>query len=134
MSNHSVDPDGLFKFAGFHQVMVSTGNKTIYIAGQVAFDKDMNFVGKGDYEAQTVRALQNVAVAAKAAGATPEDVLSSVLYVKGLKPEVTQQVMKGMAVAIDGKPFPAHAYNIVGVDALSDLDVLIEISAVAMID
>lgn len=134
MSNYPVDPDGLFKFEGFHQVMVSTGSKTIHIAGQVAFDKDMNFIGKGDYAAQTAKALQNVAVAASAAGATPEDIVTSVFFIKGLNSEAVQQVFRGMAVALDGKPFPAHAYNIVGVEALSDPDVLIEISAVAVTD
>lgn len=132
MSNYAVDPEGLFKFDGFHQVMVSTGTKTIYIAGQVAFDKDMNFIGKGDYKAQAVQAFQNIASAAKAADALPKDVLSSVIYIKGLNSEVLQQVMMGMAIALDGKPFPAHAYNIVGVEALSDPDVLVEVSAVAM--
>ncbi len=132
MSNYAVDPEGLFKFDGFHQVMVSTGTKTIYIAGQVAFDKDMNFIGKGDYKAQAVQAFQNIACAAKAADATPQDVLSSVIYIKDLNSEALQQVMMGMAIALDGKPFPAHAYNIVGVAALSDPDVLVEISAVAM--
>lgn len=134
MSNYAVDPDGLFKFDGFHQVMVSTGTKTIYIAGQVAFDKDMSFIGKGDYKAQAVQVFQNIAIAAKAAGATPADVVTSVLYVKGLSSDAIQQVMTGMATALDGKPFPAHAYNIVGVEKLSDPDVLLEVSAVAVID
>jgi len=49
MPNHAIDPEGLFKAPGFHQVMVSTGNRTIYIAGQVAYDRDMNLIGAGDY-------------------------------------------------------------------------------------
>lgn len=134
MSNQAIDPEGLFKFDGFHQVMVTSGTKTIYIAGQVAFDRDMNFIGKGDYKAQAIQAFQNIVVAAKAAGATPEDVVSSVLYIKGLNSDAIQQVMTGMATALDGKPFPAHAYNIVGVEALSDPDVLIEVSAIAVTD
>lgn len=132
MSNYAVDPDGLFKYDGFHQVMVSTGTKTIYIAGQVALDKNMNFIGKDDYKAQAVQAFQNVAVAAKAAGAAPEDVVSSVLYIKGLNSEVIQQVMMGIATALDGKPFPAHAHSIIGVEALSDPNVLIEVTAIAV--
>lgn len=132
MSNYAVDPDGLFKFDGFHQVMVSTGTKTIYIAGQVAFDKDMNFVGKGDYKAQAVQAFQNIAIAVQAAEATPHDVVSSTIYIKGLNADAVQQVMMGMATALEGQPFPAHAYNIVGAAALSDPDVLIEVSAIAV--
>ena len=134
MTNYAVDPDGLFKFDGFHQVMVSNGSKTIYIAGQVPFDKDMNFIRKGDYKAQAVQVFKNIAIAVQAAGATPNDVVSSVIYIKGLNSEAVQEVFKGMAIALDGEPFPAHAYNIVGVQSLADPDVLLEISAIAVTD
>lgn len=134
MSNHAVDPDELFKFSGFHQVMVSTGSKTIHIAGQVAFDKDMQLVGEGDYTAQTMRVFQNIAIAAEAAGASPNDIVSSNLYIKGLNPDVSAAVMQGMAKSLDGKPFPAHAFNMIGVESLSDPRVLIEVSAVAVVE
>lgn len=132
--SYAVDPEELFSYPGFHQVMVSTGSKTIYIAGQVALEKDMTLVGIGDYQAQTIKAFQNIAIAAKAAGAGPRNIVSSTLYIKGLNPEVAQEIMKAMAMAIDGKPFPAHAFNLVGVDALSDPRVLVEISAVAVVE
>lgn len=133
MTNYAIDPEELFTHEGFHHVMVSEGTKTIYIAGQTAFDKNMRLIGKDNYAAQAAQAFQNVAIAAKAANATPADVVSSVIYIKGLNPEVLQQVMKGMYSALEGQPFPAHAYNIIGVEMLSDPDILIEISAVAVI-
>lgn len=132
--NQAIDPEGLLKVPGFHQVMVSTGNKQIFIAGQVAYDGNMQLVGEGDHRAQTIRALQNVAIAVKAAGATPEDIVSSTLHVKGLNGDATQKIMEGMAVALDGKPFPAHAFNIIGVEALADPRGLIEISAIAVVE
>lgn len=131
--NQAIDPEGLFKVPGFHQVMVTTGNKSIYIAGQVAYGKDMNLVGAGDYQAQTIRALQNVALAVRAAGAQPEDVVSSILYIRGLDARAAQAVMAGMATALDGKPFPAHAFNMIGVETLADPEILIEISAIAVV-
>jgi len=134
MPNYAIDPEGLFKVPGFHQVMVSNGNKTIYIAGQVAYDRDMNLIGAGDYRAQTIKAFQNVAIAANAAGAKPEDVVSSTLHIKGLSTEVAQEIMEAMAVALNGKPFPAHAFNMIGVDALADPRILIEVSAVAIVE
>ncbi len=132
VSNQAIDPEGLFKTPGFHQVMVGTGNKTIYIAGQVAYDEDMNLVGAGDYRAQTIRAFQNVIIAVRAAGAEPEDIVSSTLNIRGLNTSVAQEIMGGMAVALDGKPFPAHAFNMIGVETLADPRILIEISAVAV--
>ncbi len=42
--NLAIDPDGLYKISGFHQVMVSTASKTIYIAGQAPYDESMELV------------------------------------------------------------------------------------------
>lgn len=131
-TNQAIDPDGLFTMPGFHQVMITEGNKTIYIAGQVAYDKELNFVGMGDYSAQTVQALQNIALAVLAAGATLEDIVSSTFYIKGLNTEASKQIMAAMSVALDGKPFPAHAFNMIGVETLADPRSLIEISAIAV--
>ncbi len=134
MSNQAINPDSLFKMAGFHQVVTSTGNKTIHIAGQGAFDEQMNLVGAGDYRAQAVKAFQNLALALDAAGATPADVVSSHMFVKGLCPEVIGQFIEGMSEALDGQPFPANASSLIGVEALADPGMLVEISAVAVID
>jgi enamine deaminase RidA (YjgF/YER057c/UK114 family) len=132
--NQAINPEGLFKYPGFHQVMVSSRGKTIYVAGQVAQDAGMNVVGEGDYRAQTLRALRNVAIALEAAGATPADVVSSTFYIKGLRPKVAGEVMQAMAVALDGDPFPAHAFNIIDVEMLGDPRLLIEITAIATIE
>lgn len=135
MANQAIDPEGLVKLPGFHQVMVSTGSKTIHIAGQIAYDKDMKLVGADDYRAQTIQALQNVAVAVRAAGAEPEDIVSSILYIRGLNTEgAAEAILGGMAVALDGKPFPAHAFSMIGVETLAGPEILIEISAVAMLE
>lgn len=134
-ANQAIDPEGLFKYPGFHQVMTSTGRKTVHIAGQVAYDKDMKLVGANDYRAQTIQALKNVAVAVRAAGGEPEDIVSSVLYIRGLDTDAAAKaIMQGMAVALDGEPFPAHAFSMIGVEALAGPEILIEISAVAMLE
>lgn len=104
MPNQPINPDTLFKMRGFHQVVTSTGNKTVYVAGQGAYDTDMNLVGVDDYRAQTIKAFQNLALALAAAGATPNDVVSSVMYVKGLCPVVTGQFVEAMNGALDGAP------------------------------
>lgn len=134
MPNQALNPDTLFKMSGFHQVVTSTGDKTIYIAGQGAYDADMNLVGGGDYRAQTIKAFQNLELALAAAGATPADVVSSQMYVKDLSPEVTGQFIEAMNVALDGSPFPANASSLIGVQALADPEMLVEISAVAVLD
>lgn len=133
MTNQPINPDTLFKMPGFHQVVKTTGQTTIYVAGQGAFDTDMNLVGKGDYRAQAVKAFQNLTLALAAAGATPEDVVSSHMFVKDLSPEATAEFIAGMSEALDGQPFPANASSLIGVAALADPDMLVEISAVAVL-
>jgi len=131
LTHRAIDPPGLFAMPGFHQVMATTGRETIYVAGQVAYDENMKLVGIGDYRAQTIQALGNVILAIRAAGAEPEDIVSSTLYIRGLNAEAAQEIMAGMAVALEGQPFPAHAFSMIGVETLADSRILIEVSAIA---
>ena len=131
----AIDPDGLYKIPGFHQVVVSQGSKTIHIAGQAPYDENMELIGADDYRLQTIKALQNIATALAAAGAQPSHIVSSVLYVKALETAgAAKAIMQAMATALDGQPFPAHAFSIIGVAALADPRVLIEITAVVVAD
>lgn len=134
MPNQAINPDTLFSVPGFHQIVTSTGNTTIHIAGQGAYDSELNLIGEGDYRAQTIKAFQNVALALEAAGATPADVVSSHIFVKGLCTEVAGLFVKAMNESLDGKPFPANASSLIGVQALADPRMLVEISAVAILD
>ena len=134
MPNQAINPDTLFKMPVFHQIVSSTGNTTIHIAGQGAYDAEMNLIGAGDYREQTIKAFQNLTLALEAVGAKPSDVVSSHMFVKGLCPEVTAQFVEAMNEALDGKPFPANASSLIGVDALADPEMLVEISAVAVLE
>jgi enamine deaminase RidA (YjgF/YER057c/UK114 family) len=133
MAIEHINPDGLFHMDGFSQVVSATGNRTIYIAGQGAFDKDFNLVGAGDYRAQAAQACRNLAIALEAAGATPMDVVSSTMYVVNLNSETAGEFVKGMGEALDGKPFPPNASSLIGVQSLAMEGMLVEISAVAVV-
>lgn len=134
MSIEHINPDGLFKMPGFTQVVKSNGDSRIYIAGQGAFDKDMNLIGAGDYQAQACQAFNNLALALAAASAAPTDIVSTVMYVVDLDTESTQAFIAGMNDALNGKGFPANASSLIGVKALAMEGMLVEISAVAEID
>lgn len=69
MPKQHINPDTLMKLPSYSQVVVTSGGRTVYIAGQGAFDTGMQLVGANDYYAQTVKALQNLAAALEAAGA-----------------------------------------------------------------
>jgi reactive intermediate/imine deaminase len=54
----------------------------VFVAGQVAADKDGNIVGKGDVAAQTRQVIANVEAVLKAAGASLADVVSTTVYMR----------------------------------------------------
>ena len=64
-----------------HVVTVNGTGKTVYTAGQLARDKDGNFVGKGDMRAQMEQTFQNLEGCLKAAGATWADVVKTNTFV-----------------------------------------------------
>jgi enamine deaminase RidA (YjgF/YER057c/UK114 family) len=70
------NPPTLSRPTGYtHVVEVSGPVKTIYIAGQVAVDKDGTLVGANDMRAQAEQVFKNVEAALAAAGAKLTDVV-----------------------------------------------------------
>ncbi|MCP5320219.1 MAG: RidA family protein [Pseudomonadales bacterium] len=134
MPKQHINPDTLMKLPSYSQVVVTSGGRTVYIAGQGAFDAGMQLVGANDYYAQTVKALQNLAAALEAAGARVTDVVSSTMYVKDLGPEALEQFGRALNDALGGTPFPPNASTLVGVQSLAYPQMLVEISAVAVVD
>jgi enamine deaminase RidA (YjgF/YER057c/UK114 family) len=133
-AHEHINPPGLFHLSGFSQIVVATGGRTAYIAGQGAFDAGMRLIGKGDLHAQTVQAFRNLRTALAALGASPERVVSSTMYVVDLDDDRAATLVRAMNEALDGQPFPPNASTLVGVTRLGMADMLVEISAVAVID
>jgi len=52
----------------------------VFTAGQVAFDRDGNVVGKDDVKAQTRQTLLNLKAVLEEGGATPADVMKTPGY------------------------------------------------------
>ncbi len=76
------NPPALSTPTGYtHVVEVSGPAKTIYIAGQVAFDASGKVIGAGDMKAQSEQVFKNLEAALKAAGATFADVVKMNTYV-----------------------------------------------------
>lgn len=48
----AVIPEGLVKPRGYSHAWEAQGGRTLYLAGQVAFDEDGRVVGQGDLVAQ----------------------------------------------------------------------------------
>src|SRR5262249_61399892 len=71
----------LFPPPGYSHAVVSRGGATVWSAGGVPLDADGELVGPGDLTAQTEQVLANLGVALADAGAAPEDVVRTTVYV-----------------------------------------------------
>jgi enamine deaminase RidA (YjgF/YER057c/UK114 family) len=126
-----LNPPGLCPTFGWTHVVASTGGKTIHVSGQVSVNERGELVGKGDLKAQTQQAFENIKIALAAAGATFRDVITTNLYVVGLRPEHVPIIREVRSRYISADHPPAS--TLVGVSALVGADWLIEIEAVAVV-
>ncbi len=123
-------PEGLLPNPAFSHVVVASGTRTIYTAGQVPIDERGTLVGAGDLAAQTAQAMRNVGLALSAAGASYADIVKITTYVVNYKPE--HRIIIGDARApffANGKP---PASTLVGIAALALPEWLVEIEAIAV--
>ncbi len=134
MSIEHIHPPGLATPRGYSHVVVATGGRTIYVAGQGAFDEQGKLVGPGDYALQTKKALENLVTALGAAGATPEDVVKATFYVVKSDSEAFKAFMRGMSEAFGGSFMPPCASTYLGVEGLAYDGMLVEIDAIAVTD
>jgi enamine deaminase RidA (YjgF/YER057c/UK114 family) len=135
MKIERINPEGLFELDAFSQIVTASGGGRIaFIAGQGAFDAEFQLVGAGDLHAQTVQAFKNLRTAVEAIGGRVDQIVSSTLYIVGLDAKKVEIFTGAMAEALDGKPFPPNASSMIGVQGLAMEGMLVEISAVAVLD
>jgi enamine deaminase RidA (YjgF/YER057c/UK114 family) len=128
----SLNPAGLPKPVGYSHAWQVEGGRTVYIAGQVAFDGSGRLVGKGDLVAQFRQVCENLRAAVGAAGGQLTDIVKLTLYVLS-KAEYKDRARAIGAVYREyfGKHFPAM--TLVEVRGLYDDDCAIEVEGVAVI-
>ncbi|HYG54737.1 MAG TPA: RidA family protein [Burkholderiales bacterium] len=112
-----------------HAVSV-TGGRLIYVAGQVAYDRDGKVVGKGDMRAQSEQVFANVTHALRAAGATWDNVIKMNGYMVGLNPAAVDAYREVRSRYLKSLP----ASTLVGVDRLVEEDLLLEVEVIAAVD
>ena len=129
-----LNPDGIPKPDVYRQVAVATGSRTVYLAGQVARTADGEAVGPGDLAAQVEQAFANVATALAAVGATFDDVCKLTIYVVDWKPEKMAALGEGVGrVAARLGIDPVRPITLIGVAALGEPDLLVEVDATAVL-
>ncbi|SCX07354.1 RidA family protein [Mycolicibacterium fluoranthenivorans] len=135
MSVHMFSPPGLLQPVPYHHVAVGTGTRHVHVSGQIARLADGTPVAPGDLAGQVAQALRNTATALAGAGAGFGDVVRLTFYVTQWVPEQMGAFMAGMnLVAADiGLPSPLPPASLIGVDALFEPDVLVEVEATAIL-
>lgn len=75
-----LSPATLAPSVGYSQIAEITGGKTVYLAGQVAFDAARNLVAPGDFRAQAQQVFENIKIALAAVGADFSHVVKLNIY------------------------------------------------------
>ncbi|MBB3678403.1 RidA family protein [Modestobacter versicolor] len=134
MSVELINPAGLPVPTAYTQVSVATGSRTVYLAGQVARDAAGEPVGPGDLAAQVEQAFTNVATALGAVGGSFADIAKLTVYVVDWAPEKMADLMTGVGRVVERLGIdPVRPITLLGVAALGEPDLLVEVEAVAVL-
>jgi enamine deaminase RidA (YjgF/YER057c/UK114 family) len=131
MTLEGINPEDLPTPLSYTHVIVATGSRLVFVAGQEPEDEQGNLVGPGDLAAQARQVFANLGRALAAGGARPDQVAKITIFVVNYRPGYLPAIEEGR-VALFGDHRPAD--TLVGVEALSRPEYLIEVEAIAMID
>ena len=134
MPTKRLQPDRLFQRALkghtlYSHVVVASGKSLVFIAGQLARDKEGHIVGAGDMRAQIRQVGENLRIALESAGVGLADLVKTTTYVTDIDeffkhPEIRHEIF--------GQSLPTS--TTVEVRRLSHPDLMVEIEAIATID
>jgi enamine deaminase RidA (YjgF/YER057c/UK114 family) len=116
---------------GFAHATTAPTGRIVHISGQPGTDEQGNVV-PGGFAAQMERAVRNLGRALEAAGARPEHLVKTTIFVVGWEPSMLEALGQGAAAAREHVPFPETAVTLIGVQSLFTPDMLVEIEAVAV--
>ena len=131
MTLECINPEDLPAPLTYTQVVVATGSRLVFVAGQEPEDEHGNLVGPGDLAVQARQVFANLGRALAAAGARPDQVTKITIFVVGYRRDECLPTIEEGRVALFGDHKPAD--TLVGVEALSP-GYLIEVEAIAVVD
>ena len=129
MPRDLINPPELHPTPGFSHIAVPKGARLVFVAGQVALDREFNVVGD-DLETQTRAAMENVGTALGAIGASFDDVVRRTIYTK--EPTEFETITRAIEAVQGSDRHPPQ--TIVGVTGLALPELLIEIECTVSID
>lgn len=122
-------PPGVWPSFGCNSMGLVTGEgRQVLLSGQVAWDEKRHVVGIGDMRAQTEQTFRNIQASLAAVGGEMDDVVSIVTYVT--TPQGLSDI-HDVRTQFFSAPYPVS--TLVQVAALVDPDLLIEVTATAIV-
>ena len=115
---------------GFSHVVEVRGGRTLYIAGQLALDKDGNLVGRDDFRAQVEQIFKNLKARLEEGGATFKDVVKLNYYLTDASDMQAFRETRNSYINLENPP----ASTFVVVKRLVREEYLIEIEAIAVVN
>jgi enamine deaminase RidA (YjgF/YER057c/UK114 family) len=123
------NPAGLHPTPGYHHVTKVHAETLIYLAGQCPLEPSGD-LAEGGLEGQTEQVIRNILVALESAGAGPEDVVRTVIYVASSVREELAAVWTQLNESPLAPAF-ASASTLLGVAQLGFPGQLVEIDVTA---
>ena len=123
-------PEGMHPTPGYHHVTLATAQRYVFIAGQCPLDADGVLVGTDDLVAQVNQVADNIATALESVGATPDDVVRTVIYVASIERGDLALAWTAFASSPVGAAFTT-ASTLLGVTQLGYPGQLVEVDVTA---
>jgi enamine deaminase RidA (YjgF/YER057c/UK114 family) len=117
------------KPTGYTHVVVAPDGRTVYLAGQVAFDSTGQLVGSGDFRAQAERVFQNLRRALASVGGSLDDLVKTTTFLTDLKNLAHLREVRGKYLDRAHPP----ASTLLVVSSLARPELLLEIEGVAVL-
>lgn len=131
MTLECINPKDLPTPQTYTQVVVASGNRLVFVAGQEPEDIDGKLVGPGDLAAQARQVFSNLGRALAAAGVGPRQVAKITIYVVDYRRDEHLPIIEAARVTLFGDHKPVD--TLLGVAALSP-GYLVEVDAIAVAD
>jgi len=131
LSKRYFNPPSLPSPRNYSHAVSVQGGRTIYLAGQVAFDKDRNIIGD-EVVTQARQALRNMKTAVEAAGGEMSDIVQITLHVVNYRTDQLNPIAGTLREFFPPDRLPAN--TLVAVSSLSVKGLLIEITGIAVTD
>lgn len=132
MTISRTNPAGLHPTPGYHHVTSVQANRLIYLAGQCPLDPSGELAA-GGLEGQTAQVISNILVALESAGASPDDVVRTVIYVAGPVREDLSAVWTWLTESALAPAFTS-ASTLLGVAQLGFPGQLVEVDVTAALE